>query len=319
MSVQVHYQPVECKSFLHHFDKKFLPFKWGANPYRGCEHSCPYCFARYTHEYLGYNSGTEFDKKILVKVNATEVLETELSRPGWKQEVVNLGSVCDPYQPAEKNFKITQQVLKVFAKHKNPLFVGTKSNLILRNLDILSEMAKRTTLIVNFTITTLDENIRRKIEPRAASTEERLDAVKQLSDVGVPVGILFMPIFPYLTDDVENINGVVKAVSDCGGKDIIFRVLDLRASCRKRVLSFIGEEFLELLPKYLTLYKTAYAPKDYMGKIYRLVETARRRCGLKKFEMPMLKEKQTKLEIWTKKKKKKKKSKIKNVTVELSE
>ncbi|MCW3134112.1 MAG: radical SAM protein [Methanophagales archaeon] len=295
--MSVYYQPVECKSFLHHFSKKFLPFNWGANPYRGCEHSCPYCFARYTHEYLGYNSDTEFDNKILVKVNAADVLEKELSRPGWRREAVNLGSVCDPYQQAEKKFKITRQVLEVFAKHKNPLFVGTKSNLILRDIDLLSVMAKRTTLIVYFTITTLDENIRRKIEPRAAKTEERLDAVKQLSDAGVTVGILFMPIFPYLTDDSDNINGVVKAVSDAGAKDLIPGVLDLRASCRSRVLSLVKEEFSDLLPKYLALYKTAYAPKDYVWKIYRAVETARRKCGFKKFEMPVRREKQTRLEV----------------------
>ena len=299
----VHYQPVECKSFLHHFNKKFLPFTWGANPYRGCEHSCPYCFARYTHEYLGYNSDTEFNNEILVKVNAAEVLEKELSRPGWKHEAVNLGSVSDPYQPAEKKFRITRQVLEVFAKHNNPLFVGTKSNLILRDLDILSEMATRTILLVNVTITTLDDNIRSKIEPRAATIDERLDAVKQLSDAGVTVGILFMPIFPYLTDDFENINGVVKAVSDAGAKDLVPGVLDLRASCRNRVLSFIEDEFSELLPKYLALYRKAYAPKDYVWKIYRAVETAQRRCGFKKFEMPMLKEKQTKLEDWARKNK----------------
>jgi len=295
-----HYQPVKCKSFLHHFNKKFLPFSWGANPYRGCEHSCPYCFARYTHEYLGYDSGTEFDNKILVKVNAAEVLEKELSRPRMKHEAVNLGSVCDPYQPAEQKFEITREVLKIFAKHKNPLFIGTKSNLILRDLDLLSEMAKRTVLLVNFTLTTLDENIRRKIEPRAATTDERLDAVKQLSDTGVAVGILFMPIFPYLTDDSESINGVVKAVSDAGATNMIPGVLDLRASCRNRVLSLIKESFSELLPKYLALYKTAYAPKDYTRKIYRTVEIARRSCGFKKFEMPVFTEKQTKLKGWIK-------------------
>ena len=296
--MSVNYQSVECKSFLHHFEKKFLPFSYGANPYRGCEHSCIYCFARYTHEYLGYNSGTEFENKILVKVNAASVLEKELLSPKWKGEVVNLGSVCDPYQPAEKRYEITRQVLEVFAKYRNPVFIGTKSNLILRDIDLLSRMAKCMTLIVNFTITTLDDNIRGKIEPRAASTGERLGAVKQLSDAGITVGILFMPIFPYLTDDIEKINGVVKAVIDCGAKDIIPGVLNLRASCRNRILSFITEEFPDLLPKYLTLYERADAPEVYTEKIYLAVETARRRCGLKKFEIPIPKEKQTKLEIW---------------------
>lgn len=297
MPMPVRYQPIKCKSFLHHFDKKFLPFSWGANPYRGCEHSCPYCFARYTHEYLGYDSNTDFENKIFVKTNAAEILEKELSRPKWKKEPVNLGSVCDPYQPAEKKFRITRQVLEVFVKHKTPLFIGTKSDLIIRDIDILSEMAKRTALMVNFTITTLDENIRRKIEPRAVSTKKRLDAVKQLSNAGVVVGILFMPIFPYLTDDLENINGVMKTISECGAKDIVPGVLDLRASCRKRILSFIEEEFPDLLPKYLDLYEKAYAPKDYTKKIYKAVETARGKYGLKKFEIPMHKEKQTKLEL----------------------
>ena len=295
------YQPVECKSFLHHFDKKFLPFSWGANPYRGCEHSCPYCFARYTHKYLGYNSNKDFDEKIFVKVNASEVLEKELSRTKWKKEAVNLGSICDPYQPAERKFKITRQVLKVFAKHRNPLFIGTKSDLILRDLDILSEMAKDTTLMVNFTITTLDENIRRKIEPRAASTKARLDAVKQLSDAGVTVGILFMPIFPYLTDDSKNINGVVKAITDAGAKNMIPGVLNLKASCRNRILSFMEEEFPKLLPKYLELYKKAYATKEYRNEIYKMIEVARRKYDLKKFRMPMPKKKQTKLKEWVKK------------------
>ena len=160
--------------------------------------------------------------------------------------------------------------------------------------------ATRTILLVNVTITTLDEDIRRKIEPRAASTEERLDAVKQLSDAGVTVGILFMPIFPYLTDDFASINAVVRAVRDAGRKGITPGVLDLRASCRNRILSLVKEELPDLLPKYLALYKTAYAPKEYTGKIYRTVETVQRRCGFKKFEMPLLKEKQTKLEDWAK-------------------
>lgn len=296
--MSIHYKPVECKSLLHHFNKKFLPFRWSVNPYRGCEHSCPYCFARYTHEYLGYNSGADFNSEILVKINAAYILERELSYPKWKGDPVNLGSVCDPYQPAEKKFEITRQLLKIFAKHKNPLFIGTKSNLILRDIDLLSEMAKHAILIVNFTITTLNKDIRRKIEPKAPSTEKRLEAVKRLSDAGIIVSILFMPIFPYLTDDFKNINGVVKAVKDSGAKDIVPGVLNLRKSCRDRVFSLIGREFPEILPRYLALYKGAYAPGYYNRKIYRAVEIARRKYGFKKFEMPVFEEKQKQLELW---------------------
>ncbi len=297
------YQPIECKSFLHKISNKFLPFNWGANPYRGCEHSCPYCFARYTHEYLGYNKDAEFDNKILVKMNAAEILEKELSRKTWKNEPVDLGSVCDPYQPAEKKFEITRQILKVFAKHRTPLFVCTKSSLILRDIDLLSDMAKTTNLMVNITLTTLDENICSKIEPRASSARERLDAIRQLSDAGVTVGVLFMPLFPYLTDSVGNINQIVKAVRDAGAKELVPGVLGLSSSCKDRVLSLIKKEYPRLYSRYLTLYKKASAPKEYTGRIYRIIEIARKKYNLKRFELPeMHVEKQTSFKLPEKKK-----------------
>ena len=294
----VNYKRIECKSLLHSFNKKFLPFKWGINPYRGCEHSCPYCFARYTHEYLGYNTGSDFENKILVKINAAEVLQKEFSRSGWKHEVVNLGSVCDPYQPAERKYEITRQILTVFEKFKNPLFIGTKSDLVLRDIDLLSEIADKTQLRVNFTITTLNEKIRQKIEPRAPSTKKRLDAIKKLTEAGIKVDILFMPIFPYLTDDIKNINSVVKAVSKAGAGYIIPGVLNLRSSCRNRVLSLIKKEFPELIHSYLHLYKRAYAPKQYTSKIYKIVENARRKYGCAKSDRSVHQRRQTILETW---------------------
>ncbi|MCK4429146.1 MAG: radical SAM protein, partial [Candidatus Aenigmarchaeota archaeon] len=287
----VNYQPIECKSFLHHFNKKNLPFNWSANPYRGCEHSCPYCFARYTHEYLGYNSGAEFDNKILVKVNAAEILEKELSKKSWKNEPVSLASVCDLYQPAEKKFKITRQVLEVFAKHRTPLYICTKSCLILRDIDLLSEMSKHANIIVSFSITTLDENICKKIEPRASSPAERIDAVKQLSEAGINVGILLMPIFPYLTDSVESLNKTIKTVRDAGAKDLIPGILNLRSSCRDRVFALIKKEFPDLLPKYLNLYNNRVdVPKDYSGKIYKIIGDARKKYGFRGFETLKVKE-----------------------------
>ncbi len=291
--MQPNYQQIECKSFLHKISRKFLPFSWGANPYRGCEHSCPYCFARYTHEYLGYNKDAEFDNKILVKMNAAEVLEKELSRKTWKGEPVSLGSVCDPYQPAEKKSEITRQVLKVFAKHRTPLFVCTKSNLILRDIDLLSEMAKTSNLMVNITLTTLDENICKKIEPRASSANERLDAIRQLSDAGITVGVLFMPIFPYLTDSVGSINQTIKAVRDAGARDLIPGILGLKSSCKDRVFSMIKKEYPILYSRYLTLYRKASAPKDYTGRVYRIIEIARKKYNIKKFEINEIKKSPT--------------------------
>jgi DNA repair photolyase len=294
----VHYKEVECKSFLHNFDKKYLPFRWGANPYRGCEHSCPYCFARYTHEYLGYNTESDFENIIHIKMNAPKILEKELSSLGWRKASVNLGSVCDPYQPAERKYEISRQLLNVFLKHENPVFIGTKSNLVTRDIDVLSEMAKRNLVRVNFTITTLNEGIRSKIEPRAPSTTKRIDSIKQLADNGVIVDILLMPIFPYLTDNIENLNGIVKEVKEAGARCIIPGVLNLRSSCKRRVFTLMKNEYPELYQKYLNLYKRAYAPRNFTSRIYKAVKAANAKYGVKKLEIDMLTRKQTILETW---------------------
>lgn len=282
----VDYQLIRCKSVLHHFNKRFLPFRWGVNPYRGCEHSCPYCFARYTHKYLGYNTGTDFENTIFVKVNAAQVLAKELSRSRWTRAIVNLGSVCDPYQPAEKRFQITRQLLEAFARHRNPLFVSTKSNLILRDLDLLSRLAQTTLLRVNFTITTLDDHITRIVEPRAPSTSERLTAIQHLAEAGIDVNVLFMPIFPYLTDKPKNIHRVVKAVRDAGAVQLIPGVLYLRTASRTRFLSVLNMQFPELLSKYRTLYKRSSPSRVYTQKIYRMVAIAQKQYRLNSAHVP---------------------------------
>lgn len=275
--VVVTYQQVKCKSFLHFFAKSGIGCNWGANPYRGCEHSCPYCFARYTHEYLGYNTGNDFDTRIHVKVNAAEVLDKELSNPRWLGSPVMIGSVCDPYQPAEKEFQITRSLLEVCLKHKNPVYIGTKSNLILRDLDLLSEISKVASVEAGLTITTLNEEIRSKIEPRASPSEKRLEAIQHLTAAGVHVGVLFMPIFPYLTDTESNICGVVSSSKSRGASWLVPGVLHLRSACRPRVLRLIRDEFPNLFTNYLRLYRKAYAPKDYCAEVYKRVDAAKRR------------------------------------------
>ncbi len=277
----VSYKKVKCKSFLHHFNKQFLPFNWGANPYRGCEHSCPYCFARYTHEYLGYNQGGDFDTTILVKVNAAEVLDKELSRKNWRKWLVSIGTVCDPYQPAEKEFRITRSILEVFSNHKNPILLTTKSHLILRDLDLLSEMAKKTSVSVNFTITTLSESVREKTEPRASPTSNRLQAMRHLADAGVSVGALYMPIFPYITDSHQEIEDVVSAIANAGARWIIPGVLHMRSSCRSRVFRLIKQHFPQHFEKYRELYKKSYAPKEFTRPLYRAFGIAYRRNGFR--------------------------------------
>ena len=292
----VNYRRVKCRSILHHFDKNFLPFNWGANPYRGCEHSCPYCFARYTHSYLGYNSGRDFERIMHVKDNAARVLNRELSNRRWKREIVNLGSVCDPYQPAEKKFEITGQMLKVFAKHKNPLYIGTKSNLILRDIDLLSNYAKNAVLRVNLTVTSLDKEITDVFEPRAPPTKDRLEVIYQLTKAGLTVHVLFMPIFPFITDDDESLKDVVEAVTAVGAKQIIPGVMILRKSCRRRFLAVIEKKYPELLPKYFELYRQrSYASKKYVNKISKSVKIKIKKHGPRS-NQPSSNERQLKIE-----------------------
>ena len=170
---KVVYEHNQVKKMLHYVNVWFLPFRYGTNTYRGCEHNCIYCNARYTHEYLGLST-IEFAHRIIVKDNAVEILDKEFSREKWKKRLtVNLSTVTDPYQPVEREFKITREVLEVFLKHHNALIVTTKSDLVLRDLDILREIAQTGFLNVLITLPTLDEELRKKIEPNAPSVKTR--------------------------------------------------------------------------------------------------------------------------------------------------
>jgi len=197
-SNEIIYEHIQVKKMLHRVNVWFLPFRWGINTYRGCEHNCVYCNARYTHEYLGLPTG-EFAYKIIVKDNAAEMLDKELSREKWdKKLTVNLSTVTDPYQPAERQFKITRNVLKVFLKHHNALMVTTKSDLILRDLDILSEIAQTGFLNVVLTIPMINEDLRKKIEPKAPSIYKRVEILNKIHSAGITVGITASPLFPYI-------------------------------------------------------------------------------------------------------------------------
>jgi len=278
--MQVKHVPTKCKTLLHSFRKRFLPYNWGINPYRGCEHSCPYCFARYTHEYLEHNAEKDFENLIYVKTNSPAVLEKELEANKNKGEVVAIGTVCDPYQPAEKEFKITRQILEIFEKHKSPVMVSTKSDLILRDLDILSKMVPEKNILVNITLTSLNDEITKKIEPRAALGTRRLEVVRQLSAAGIPVNILFMPIFPYLTDSPQDLDNIIRELARAGAQDMVCGILGMHKSARKSIWSLIRNEFPELAPKYAQLYKNRDLREARSRKIYRTIWVARSKYGL---------------------------------------
>ena len=252
---------------LHRLNVWFLPFRWGINPYRGCEHNCLYCNARYTHEYLDLPTG-EFAYKIMVKDNAAEALDRELSKEKWnKNWTVNMATVTDPYQPAETEFKITREILKIFLKHHNALMVTTKSDLILRDIDLLEEIARTGFLNVVITIPLLDEDLRKKIEPKAPTIRRRLDVVKQIHDAGITIGVTSIPLLPYISDNESQLENLIKEIAKNGADYMIVDMLNLREETRGRVMPFIKEYYPELVSDYEELYKTNYCDKEYAKQV----------------------------------------------------
>lgn len=264
---EIVYEHTQVKKMLHRVNVWFLPFRWGINTYRGCEHNCMYCNARYTHEYLGLPT-EKFTSKIMVKDNAPEALNKELSMKKWnKNWTVNMATVTDPYQPAERKFKITREVLKVFLEHHNALMVTTKSDLILRDLDVLTEIAQTGFLNVVITIPTLSEDLRKKIEPRVPSIAKRIEVVKQIHDAGITVGVTSIPLFPHISDSEDDIENLVKTLAENGADYVIIDMLNFREEARDRVMPFIKEHYPELFPNYEKLYKTNYCNKEYVKQI----------------------------------------------------
>jgi DNA repair photolyase len=193
-----------------------IPFEASINPYRGCEHGCVYCFARPTHEYLGFSAGLDFESKIMVKQNAPELLRAELARPKWEPKLLQLSGVTDCYQPIERKLKLTRRCLEVLAEFGNPVSVITKSHLVTRDVDLLKILAEKQAAAVLISITTLDPDLAMKMEPRAASPARRLDAVRMLTEAGIPVGVMTAPIIPGLTD--EEIPALLAAAAQAGAK-----------------------------------------------------------------------------------------------------
>lgn len=213
------------KSILSYNDSPDIGFSASLNPYRGCEHGCVYCFARPTHEYLGLSSGIDFETKIFVKLQAAELLRKELLAKNWEPQVVILSGVTDCYQPFEKKFQITRRCLEVFEEFRNPIAIITKNHLVTRDVDIFARMAQWGGARVNISITTLDRDLARALEPRASTPGRRLEAVRLLSQAGVPVNVMVAPIIPGLTD--EEIPAILQAAAEAGAESASHTLLRL--------------------------------------------------------------------------------------------
>jgi len=233
--------PDHAQSIISHNESPDIPFRKSINPYRGCEHGCIYCYARPTHEYLGFSSGLDFETKILVKHRAPELLETALMHPRWDPTWVNMSGVTDCYQPAERRFGITRGCLEVLARFRNPVTIVTKNALVARDKDLLGEMARWRGAAVLVSLTSLDPDLARRMEPRTASPRARLEAVTRLAEAGIPVGVNLAPIIPGLND--TEMAELVGAAAKAGASFAHYQVLRLPYAVKDLFTAWLNREF----------------------------------------------------------------------------
>jgi DNA repair photolyase len=256
-----------------------MPFRWTINPYRGCSHACSYCFARPTHEYLGMNVGDDFDRRIVVKVNAVERVRAELAPGRWAGDHIAMGTNTDPYQRCEGKYRLTQGIVAELAAAANPFSILTKSTLILRDLNLLADAARSTEVRANFSIGTLDTDVWRMSEPGTPHPLRRIEAVARLNEAGVPSGVLVAPVLPGISDAPEQLEAVVKACVEAGARFISPLLLHLRDGVREHYLSWLAGARPDLLERYHSLYPRAYAPTRTQDELSATVRAMVERHG----------------------------------------
>jgi DNA repair photolyase len=258
---------VRARSVINKVDVPYLGFGHSINVYRGCSHACVYCFARPTHEYLGLGIGEDFDRRIVVKLNAAEVLRSELSPRRWAGEAIAMGTNTDPYQRCEGKFGLTRQVLEVLTEFANPFSILTKSTLVLRDVELLAEAARRTEVRVDLSVGTLDEDVWRLTEPGTPHPRQRLRAVEQLNGAGVACGVLMAPVLPGLSDAPEQLAEVVDACRAIGVRPAGPVPLHLRAGVKEHVLAWAHRHRPDLAERYERTYRTANLPAPQRRRI----------------------------------------------------
>lgn len=275
----VQYFEIPARSILNR-TKPNMPFQWTINPYRGCEFGCKYCYARYTHEFMEMDA-SEFEDKIYAKSAAAHLLRQELGRIDRKDHIA-IGTATDPYQPAERRYGRTRSILEVFARERGRyLGITTKSDLVLRDVELLKEIARGNVLGIHLTITTLDEKLARLLEPRAPRPELRLEAVRRLRAAGICVSVFPNPIMPGLTDSERQLDRLARAAHDAGAMSFGGGPLFLMPTAQRVFLPFLEKEFPELAPSYREMFaKSAYLGREYKDVLEQRVRRIRDRYGL---------------------------------------
>jgi DNA repair photolyase len=260
----VQYFTLEARTLLNRCDAPRMPFKWTINPYRGCEFACKYCYARYTHEFMEMRDGLDFERKIYIKQQAAWLLRRDLRRVK-RGEAIAIGTATDPYQPAERQHRVTREILEELAQHRGfEIGIVTKSDLILRDLDVLGRVAEQNRLYVNVTITTLDARLTRLLEPRAPRPDLRMHAVEELNRAGIDAGVICAPVLPGITDSEESLEALVAATKRAGGKNIFANPLFLKPCSAAIFLPFLEKEF----PALVKQYKERYASRAFVSEAY---------------------------------------------------
>lgn len=280
------------KSIVNKVRSPDVPMHYSINPYQGCEHGCIYCYARPTHEYWGYSAGIDFERVILVKKNAPELLRQTLSKKNWEVQVIGLSGNTDCYQPIEKKYGITRKLLEVCLEFKQPVSIITKNALICRDVDILKEMADLGLTAVNISITTLKEGLRRVLEPRTVSVKLKLKTIETLSQAGIPVNVMLAPIIPALNDD--EIFSIAKIISEHGARTMYYQVVRLNGPNEETFTDWVARNFPDRADKVLnqlreihggTVSSTRFQERMTGGGVFglniqRQVELAKKRYGL---------------------------------------
>ena len=282
---EVEYFTLPVRSLLNRCTGVRMPFTWTINPYRGCEFACKYCYARYTHEFMEMRDGADFEQKIYVKQHAANLLRQELRRvkPG---EQIAIGTATDPYQPAERRFEVTRTILEELARHEGlDLGIITKGNLILRDLDLLTQIGKKNRLTANVTITTLNVDLARILEPRAPRPDLRMETVRKLNQAGIRAGVSCAPVIPGITDSLHNLDALVRATAEARGKHIFAHPLFLKPCSAAVFLPFLEKKFPQLAADYQQRYKDrAFLPKSYGKRISQLMARLREKHGIRHYD-----------------------------------
>jgi DNA repair photolyase len=289
-ALETRFYEVRAKTVINKVpEASAVPFRWTVNPYRGCSHACSYCFARPTHTYLDFDAGRDFEKEIVVKVNAPEVLRAQLRRPSWSGEHIAMGTNTDPYQWVEGRYRLMRGIWEALRDFANPCSVLTKSPLLLRDLDLLKEVASVTHVSANLSVPTLEERAWRATEPHTPHPRARLEAVRALNEAGIPCGILVAPLMPGINDGPEQVAEILRLAEEAGATGVGGIALHLRGEVREVFFDWLRSHRPDLLPRYEELYRRgAYAPQAERERLMRLLhrDGAARRDGWGTAERP---------------------------------